>query len=88
VLFLKNSGTVQNPGDPIVLPGKLHSGTGWRPMVPRQDVRHVLPDGTTMIVESGPARIIEVTPEKEVVWTFKDFKTFGNSLPVAVVLDP
>jgi hypothetical protein len=30
-------------------------------------------------------QIIEVTPKKEVVWTFKDFKTFGNSLPVAVV---
>ena len=31
-------------------------------------------------------QIIEVTPAKQVVWTFKDFETFGDS--VAVVLDP
>ena len=39
---------------------------------------------------AGPEQpqIIEVTPEKQVVWTFKDFQTFGNSMPVAVVLDP
>ena len=47
-----------------------------------------LSDGGTMIVESGPAQIIEVTPDKRVVWTFKDFMTFGNSMPVAVVFDP
>jgi hypothetical protein len=51
-----------------------------------------LPNGNTLLVNchAGPdnPQIIEVTPAKEVVWTFKDFKTFGNSLPVAVVLDP
>ena len=51
-----------------------------------------LPNGNTRFVNchAGPAnpQIIEVTPAKKVVWTFKDFKTFGNSLPVAVVLDP
>jgi len=51
-----------------------------------------LPGGNTRFVNchAGPAnpQIIEVTPQKEVVWTFKDFKNFGNSLPVAVVLDP
>lgn len=50
------------------------------------------PDGNTLIVNchAGPAQpqIVEVTPDKRVVWTFKDFTTFGNSLPVAVVLDP
>jgi outer membrane protein assembly factor BamB len=51
-----------------------------------------LPNGNTLVVNchAGPAnpQIIEVTPDKQVVWTFQDFKTFGNSLPVAVVLDP
>lgn len=50
-----------------------------------------LPDGNTRLVNchAGPdqPQIIEVTPDKEVVWTFKDFTTFGNSLPVAVVVD-
>ena len=49
-------------------------------------------DGNTLLVNchAGPdnPQIIEITPEKKVVWTFKDFETFGNSLPVAVVLDP
>ena len=35
-----------------------------------------LPDGVTMIAESGPGRIIEVTPEKTLVWSFKDFQIF------------
>lgn len=51
-----------------------------------------LPNGNTLLINchAGPdnPQIIEVTPEKQVVWTFKDFTTFGNSLPVAVVLDP
>jgi len=51
-----------------------------------------LANGNTRFINchAGPdnPQIIEVTPEKQVVWTFKDFKTFGNSLPVAVVLDP
>ena len=51
-----------------------------------------LPNGNTLLVNchAGPdnPQIIEVTPDKQVVWTFKDFTTFGNSLPVAVVLDP
>lgn len=48
-----------------------------------------LANGNTRLVNchAGPdnPQIIEVTPEKQVVWTFKDFTTFGNSLPVAVV---
>jgi len=51
-----------------------------------------LSNGNTLLINchAGPdnPQIIEVTPEKQVVWTFKDFTTFGNSLPVAVVLDP
>lgn len=49
-------------------------------------------NGNTLLVNchAGPAnpQIIEVTPDKQVAWTFKDFKTFGNSLPVAVVPEP
>ncbi|MCE9629739.1 MAG: hypothetical protein K8S94_03330 [Planctomycetia bacterium] len=48
-----------------------------------------LPNGNTLIVNchAGPdqPQILEVTPDKRVVWTFKDFTTFGNSMPVAVV---
>ena len=48
-----------------------------------------LANGNTRFINchAGPdnPQIIEVTPDKQVVWTFKDFTTFGNSLPVAVV---
>jgi hypothetical protein len=48
-----------------------------------------LPNGNTRLVNchAGPdnPQIIEVTPDKQVVWTFTDFTTFGDSLPVAVV---
>ena len=50
-----------------------------------------LPGGNTLFgnCHAGPdnPQFIEVTPEKKVVWTFKDFKTFGNSMPVQVALD-
>jgi outer membrane protein assembly factor BamB len=36
--------------------------------------------------EKNP-QIIEVTRDKKVVWTFRDFDHFGNSTPVALVLD-
>ena len=32
--------------------------------------------------------LFEVTPDKKIAWTFKDFTTFGNSLPVALVFEP
>jgi hypothetical protein len=37
----------------------------------------------------GPAnpQLVEVTRDKKVVWTFKDFKTFGNGLAATMVLD-
>jgi len=51
-----------------------------------------LPNGNTLIgnCHATPAnpQFIEVTPEKKVVWTWKDFKNFGNSTPVQVVLEP
>jgi hypothetical protein len=50
-----------------------------------------LPNGNTLIgnCHAGPdnPQLIEVTPEKKVVWTFKDFKNFGNSMPVTVALE-
>ena len=51
-----------------------------------------LPNGNTRFVNchAGPdnPQIIEVTPEKKVAWSFRDFETFGDSMPVAVVLEP
>lgn len=51
-----------------------------------------LANGNTMIgnCHAGPGnpQFIEVTPDKKVVWSFKDFKNFGNSMPVQVVLGP
>ncbi len=45
-----------------------------------------LPNGNTFFgnCHAGPdnPQIIEITPDKKVVWTFKDFKNFGNSMPV------
>ena len=52
---------------------------------------HRLPNGNTIIgnCHAGPGnpQLIEVSPDKKVVWTFRDFTTFGNSLAVAHVLD-
>ena len=57
----------------------------WITMVNR------LSNGNTLIVNchAGPnnPQLIEVTPDKKVVWAFKDFERFGNALPVAQVLD-
>lgn len=57
----------------------------WITMVDR------LPNGNTWIVNchAGPnnPQIVEVSPEKKVVWSFKDFDRFGNSLPVAIPLE-
>jgi outer membrane protein assembly factor BamB len=57
----------------------------WVTMVDR------LPNGNTLIVNchAGPEnpQIVEVTKDKKVAWSFKDFKNFGNALPVARVLE-
>ena len=50
-----------------------------------------LPNGNTRFgnCHAGPdnPQFIEVTPDKTVVWSFKDWKNFGNSMPVQAVLD-
>lgn len=50
-----------------------------------------LPNGNTRFgnCHAGPdnPQFIEVTPDKKVVWTFRDFKNFGNSTPIQMVLD-
>ena len=50
-----------------------------------------LANGNTLIgnchATSANPQFIEVTPEKKVVWTFKDFKNFGNSMPVQAILE-
>ncbi len=50
----------------------------------------VLPDGNLIVgnCHAGPAnpQLFEVTRAKKVVWTFKDFKTFGNGLAATQVL--
>ncbi len=49
-----------------------------------------LANGNTLIgnCHAGPdnPQFIEVTADKKVVWTFKDMKNFGNSMPVQAVL--
>ncbi len=56
----------------------------WITMVDR------LPNGNTWIVNchAGPnnPQILEVTPDKKVVWSFNDFERFGNALPVAIAI--
>jgi len=42
--------------------------------------------GNTHAGETNP-QLFEVTRDKKVVWTFRDFNTFGNSLAAAMVLD-
>ena len=51
----------------------------------------VLPNGNLIVgnCHAGPGnpQLFEVTRDKKVVWTFKDFKTFGDSLAASQVLD-
>ncbi len=50
-----------------------------------------LPNGNTMVVNchAGPGnpQIIELTRDKKVVWSFRDFEHFGNAMAVATLLD-
>jgi outer membrane protein assembly factor BamB len=83
VLEVDRSGKEVWSIDETELPGiKL----AWVTMVER------MPSGNTLVVNchAGPEnpQVFEVTPQKKVVWTFKDFKHFGNALPVARVIDP
>jgi len=49
-----------------------------------------LPNGNTVIcsyaIGANRTKLLEVTPDKKVVWTWKDFKNFGNSTPVQAAL--
>ena len=51
----------------------------------------LLPNGNLIFgnTHAGPEnpQLVEVTRDKKVVWTFKDFKTFGNGMAAAQVLD-
>jgi hypothetical protein len=51
----------------------------------------LLPNGNLVVgnCHAGPdnPQLFEVTRDKKVVWTFKDFRTFGNGLAAAQVLD-
>lgn len=51
-----------------------------------------LPNGNFLIgnCHAGPdnPQIIEVSPDKKVVWQFKDFDLFGNALPCSTVVIP
>jgi len=51
-----------------------------------------LPNGNTLVgnchAGAENPQILEVTPQKKVVWSFKDFNNFGNSMPVQAVLQP
>jgi hypothetical protein len=51
----------------------------------------LLPNGNLIVgnCHAGPdiPQLFEVTRAKKVVWTFKDFKTFGNGVAAAQVLD-
>ena len=51
---------------------------------------HVKENGNVIVgnCHAGPnnPQLVEVTRDKKVVWTFKDFKTFGNGLAAAHVL--
>ncbi len=50
-----------------------------------------LPNGNTLInnCHAGPEnpQLLEVTPDRKVVWQWKDFSKFGNSTPVAFLLE-
>jgi hypothetical protein len=52
---------------------------------------HRLPNGNTVIgnCHTGPKnpQIIEVTPEKKVVWTFHDVEHFGDATALGIVVD-
>ncbi len=51
-----------------------------------------LANGNTLIgnCHAGPEnpQLIEITPDRRVVWSWTDFKNFGNSTPVVAVLPP
>lgn len=94
---LKNGNTLIGTGDGhSVIEVNREGKTVWA--VEENDIPNVklawvtmterLPNGNTWIVNchvSGDnPQIIEVTPDKQLVWSFLDTKRFGDALPVAV----
>ncbi len=51
----------------------------------------ILPNGNIVLgnCHAGPdnPQVIEITKDKKVVWSFRDFKSFGNSTPASQILD-
>ena len=51
-----------------------------------------LPNGNTWVVNchAGPGQpqLLEVTPDKKLAWALKDFRNFGNALPIARSREP
>ena len=51
-----------------------------------------LPNGNTLVVNchAGPdqPQLLEITPDKKVAWSLKDFRNFGNALPIARLRNP
>lgn len=98
---LENGNTLIGAGDGAkVLEVSPTGQTVWS--IERQDLPGVslawvtmvdrLPNGDTLLVNchAGPdnPQVLTVTPDKKVVWQFRDFDRFGNSLPVARLLGP
>ena len=82
VIEVDPAGTVVWSVEEHELPG---ISLAWVTMVER------LPNGHTLIVnchagDKNP-QVVEVDARKNVVWAFKDFRRFGNSLPVARVFE-
>ena len=50
------------------------------------------PNGNTLVVNchAGPTnpQVLEVAPDKSLVWSYRDFRTFGDATPVAVIAEP
>lgn len=82
VLEVDNKGAVVWRIDQKELPGIT---LAWVTML------QVLPNGNIVIgnCHAGPQnpQLIEVTRDKKVVWTFRDFKNFGDNMAAAQVFD-
>ena len=67
------------------------------PGFPLENVREVsrLSNGNTLInnyapdgEKSGAAQLIEVTPDKKVVWALRDYQTLGAAISTQLLDDP
>ena len=88
---LKNGNTLIGTGDGhSVIEVNKEGKTVWS-VEEKELPGMTLANGNTLIVNchggEGNPQLIEVDKDKKVVWTFKDFKRFGNSLPVARIIE-